>query len=77
MQSAKLLSIARNIRMRNKPLFDSLMDFEKTKKIRTKIRLNFTIDKSVASHFKKFCKDKGYNMSAKIEEAMRKMARNQ
>ncbi len=77
MQSTKLLSIARNIRMKNKPLFDSLMEFEKTKKIRTKIRLNFTIDRSVASQFQKFCREHGYNMSAKIEEAMRKMAEKQ
>jgi len=77
MQSTKLLSIARNIRMKNKPLFDSLMEFEKTKKIRTKIRLNFTIDKSVASQFKKFCRENGYNMSAKIEEAMRKIVKKE
>jgi post-segregation antitoxin (ccd killing protein) len=63
--------------MKNKPLFDSLMEFEKTKKIRTKIRLNFTIDKSVASQFKKFCRENGYNMSAKIEEAMRKIVKKE
>lgn len=73
MQSDKFLGIAKNIAKKDKEMFDTLIEFEKTKKIRTKIRLNFTIDKSIASRFKKFCKDKGYNMSAKIEQAMREM----
>ena len=42
-------------------------------KIRTKTRLNFTIDRSVASRFTKLCKEKGYNMSAKIEQAMKEL----
>tara|TARA_Y100000310_G_scaffold345527_1_gene466008 strand:- start:2171 stop:2404 length:234 start_codon:yes stop_codon:yes gene_type:complete len=70
MQSNKFLKIARNIAERDKALFDTLMEFEKTKKIRTKTRLNFTIDKSLASRFKNFCREKGFNMSAKIEQAI-------
>ena len=73
MQSNKFLKIAEKIAVKDKALFDTLIEFEKTKKIRTKERLNFTIDKSVAERFKKFCRDKGYNMSAKIEQAMRDM----
>ena len=71
MQSNKFLRIARNIVKTDKAMFDTLMEFEKAKKIRSKERLNFTIDKSLASRFKRFCKDKGYNMSAKIEQAIK------
>jgi len=72
MQSnTKFLKIAKNIAKKDKPLFDTLVEFEKTKRIKTKTRLNFTIDKTVASRFKKFCRDKGYNMSSKIEQYMR------
>ena len=70
MPSNKFLKIARNIAERDKALFDTLIEFEKTKRIRTKTRLNFTIDKAIASRFKKFCRDKGFNMSAKIEQAI-------
>ncbi|MBW2984987.1 hypothetical protein KY361_07745 [Candidatus Woesearchaeota archaeon] len=71
MQSNKFLKIAKEVAEKDKVLFDTLIEFEKTKKIRTKSRLNFTIDKSIASRFKKFCRDKGYNMSAKVEKAMK------
>ena len=37
----------------------------------TKTRLNFTIDKAIAAQFKNFCKEEGYNMSAKIEKAIK------
>ena len=53
------------------------MEFEKTKKIRTKSRLNFTIDKSIASEFKKFCRNKGYNMSAKVEQAIKNIIKKE
>ncbi|MFH1637761.1 MAG: hypothetical protein ABIB71_05035 [Candidatus Woesearchaeota archaeon] len=43
------MSIARNIARKDKKMFDTLLEFEKTKKIRTKEKLNFTIDKGVAS----------------------------
>lgn len=73
MPSNKFLKIAKEIAKRDKTVFDTLIEFEKTKKIRTKTRLNFTIDKSTASKFKKFCRDNGYNMSAKIEQAIKKI----
>ena len=75
MSSNKFLKIADNIVAEEKEVFDTLMDFEKTKKIRTKTRMNFTIDKSTASKFKKYCKNKGYNMSAKIEQSMRDLVK--
>jgi len=74
MHSDKFLRIAKKVSQRDKELFETLMEFEKTKKIRTKVRLNFTIDKNIASRFKRYCREKGYNMSAKVEKAMEKLA---
>ncbi|MBW2995552.1 hypothetical protein KY312_04325 [Candidatus Woesearchaeota archaeon] len=67
------MKIAKKITEKDKDMFDALLEFEKTGKIRTKTRLNFTIDRGVADKFKKFCREHGYNMSAKIEEAMKKL----
>lgn len=75
MLSNKFIETARRIARADKEVFDTLIEFEQTKKLRTKTRLNFTIDKAVASHFKKYCKDKCYNMSAKVEQAMRDMTK--
>jgi hypothetical protein len=71
MQSNKFLQTAKKIAKRDSAVFDTLMEFEKTKKIRSKTRLNFTIDKPVAMNFRKLCRDQGYNMSAKIEQAIK------
>jgi hypothetical protein len=75
MPSNKFIETARRIAREDKEVFDTLIEFEQTKKVRTKTRLNFTIDKAVASRFKKYCKDKGYNMSAKVEQALRDMTK--
>jgi len=72
MPSSKIQRIAKKIVNNNPELFKSLMEFEDTKKIRTKKRLNFTIDKSIASKFQKYCRNNGYNMSAKVEQMMKK-----
>ena len=50
-----------------------LQEFEQTKKIRSKTRLNFTIDRTLAGKFRKYCRNKGYNMSAKIENSIREL----
>lgn len=73
MSSAKFMKIAKRIVKEEPQLFETLMEFEKTKRIRTKERLNFTIDKSLASNFRKFCREQGYNMSLKIEQAIKQM----
>ena len=73
MPSSKFLRKAREIVKRDSAVFETLMEFEKTKKMRSKTRLNFTIDRSVAMNFRKFCRNKGYNMSAKIEQMMADM----
>jgi hypothetical protein len=70
MGSDKFISIAKGIAKRDKIVFDQLIEFENTKKIRTKERLNFTIDKALATKFRRHAMEKGYNMSAKIEKAI-------
>lgn len=70
-----ILDLAKEIVVKDKAMFDTLLEFEKTKKIKTKERLNFTIDKSLAAQFKKFCRAHSYNMSAKIEKAIEEMVK--
>ena len=77
MPSDKFHQVARRIAREKRSLFDSLLEFERTKKIRTKTRLNFTIDKSLALRFKQLCRRKGYNMSAQIERIMRDLIRKE
>jgi post-segregation antitoxin (ccd killing protein) len=69
----KFKELARDIARKDKATFETLMEFERTKKIRTKTRLNFTIDRSLAARFKRLCTEKNYNMSAKIETAIKEM----
>jgi hypothetical protein len=76
MQSGEIHRRVDKILRENPELFEALMEFERTKRIRTKERLNFTVDKGVASQFKKFCREHGYNMSAKVEQALRNMMKN-
>ncbi len=76
MQSNKFIKIAKNIAKKDKELFDSLIEFEKTHRIKSKTRLNFTIDKNTASQFRKYCREHGYNMSAKIEQTMNETISN-
>ena len=52
-------------------VFDALLDFEKThriKKINYKERANFTIDSNLLNEFREYCRKKGMKMSAKIEQ---------
>jgi len=76
MPSSKIQKIAKKIVKNNPELFKTLMEFEETKKIRTKKRLNFTIDKNTASKFQKYCRDHGYNMSAKVEQMIKGMIKD-
>lgn len=76
MSSSKFLKKAKEIRKRDEEFFDSLIDFEKTGKMSTKTRLNFTIDKVIAQKFRKYCKNEGLNMSAKLEQSMLKIMKN-
>jgi len=57
---------------KHKSAFKALEDFEKTGKVITKTRMNFTIDRELARKFREYCKNKGENMSSKMEEYIRK-----
>jgi len=75
--SNKIQKIAKRIVKEDKEIFDTLLEFEKTQKIRNKTRLNFTIDKNIATKFRKYCLEKKINMSAKIQECMEKILKAQ
>ncbi len=75
MPSSKIVQLARTIVREDNAIFETLAEFERTKQLRTKTRLNFTVDKSVAARFKRYCRNKGYNMSAKVEQAMDEIVR--
>ncbi|KHO45858.1 MAG: hypothetical protein QS98_C0007G0016 [archaeon GW2011_AR3] len=64
---------ARQIIAKYSEVFESLMEFERTKKLpklyRRK-RLNITIDENVLRDFKKYCGKNGINMSRWLERKM-------
>ena len=76
MSSTKFRKLAEKIVKRDKALFDALLEYEKTGKIKTKKRMNFTIDKNISRKFKQYCRLHGYNMSSKIEKAMQNIIRD-
>ena len=60
-------------------IFSALEEFERTKKIRKfsyRKRLDVTIDEQVLNKFKRYCKEKGLNMSRVIESYMKKEINN-
>ncbi len=55
--------------------FEALVEFERTgklPKLNYKKRVNFTIDENLFRKFRIYCNNKGYKMSSKIEELIRK-----
>ncbi len=75
MASKSFNRIAREVAKRDYGTFQTLMEFEESKRIRTKVRMDFTVDRNIAARFKRLCREKGYNMSAKVEQAMEKLVR--
>ena len=73
MQSTKIIKLAKKIAKRDKPIFDELINFEKTGKMHSKERVNFTIDKALIARFRKYCKEKGFIMSEKVESMIRNL----
>jgi len=54
-------------------VFESLLEFERTKKLRKlyrRKRLNITIDENVLRDFKRFCRKRNINMSRYLEKKM-------
>lgn len=72
MQSSNVLR-AKQIIARYPEVFESLVEFEKTKKLpklyRRK-RLNITIDENILRDFKSYCEKRNINMSRIIEKKM-------
>ena len=59
--------------LHNEASLDFALNYARKTENWTKAGLNFTVDKSIASSFQKLCRKKGYNMSAKVEQAMSEM----
>ena len=60
-------------------VFESLLEFERTKKIPKlyrRQRLNITIDENTLKDFKSFCRKRNINMSRTIETKMIEMMRS-
>ena len=56
-------------------IFSALEEFERTKKIKKfsyRKRLDITIDEQMLNKFKKYCREKGLNMSRIIESYIKK-----
>ena len=51
--------------------FKALEEFEKTGRLITKTRLNFTIDRETAKKFRDYCKKQRLNMSEIIEKLIK------
>lgn len=70
-KQSKFLKRALEIIDENKSAFDALLEFEKTGKIITKKRMNFTIDRDTAKKFREYCKKERLNMSEAVENLIK------
>lgn len=70
-QKSRFLKKAMKIIDENPSIFKALEEFEKTGKIITKKRLNFTIDRETANKFRDYCKKNKLNMSKIIEDLIK------
>ena len=71
MSSNKVLSKIDRIIKENPRAFESLLEFEKTGKLPKTVyrdRINLTINSSLLKEFRKYCQERGYNMSRLIEK---------
>ncbi|HLC46594.1 MAG TPA: hypothetical protein VJI75_02525 [Candidatus Nanoarchaeia archaeon] len=73
--SANVL-LAKSIINRYPEVFESLLEYEKTKKLRKlyrRARFNITIDENVLRDFKAYCAKNNINMSRALEKKMLEM----
>ena len=66
--------LARKIINKYPEVFESLLEFERTKKIPKlykRKRFNITIDENILREFKKYCETKNINMSRFLEKKIR------
>jgi predicted DNA binding CopG/RHH family protein len=80
MKKENFLRGCKEIIFKNREVFQALEDYDKTNKITKAFyreRINFTIDESLLREFKKYCKDRGYNMSRLIEKYIKQELKKQ
>ena len=73
------LEKARKIIEKNRDMLNVLEEYDRTGKLRKlnyKSRVNFTVDENLFNQFRSYCKRNAINMSAKIENFMRKELKN-
>ena len=75
-QKNKFANEALKIIKEHPGVFKALEDFEKTGRLTTKSRLNFTIDSEVARKFRNYCKKCNCNMSKIVENLIKKQYLN-
>jgi len=72
---SEIVRLAKQIVKENPEIFEVLEEYDRTGKIRKisyKERANFTIDAELLKKFRAYCKKHGFNMSAKIEQHIRR-----
>lgn len=72
MQQSKFVKKAKKIVKEHPGAFEALLDFERTGRVRSKTRANFTIDKILMKKFREYCREKHLNMSGLVEDFIRK-----
>ena len=68
---SKFLETARRVVRENPEVFDSLLEYERTKKLPKltyHTRANFTIESKLLSKFRAYCAERGMNMSKVLEK---------
>ena len=74
MQSSKFLQQALKIIRENPRVFESLEEYDRTRKLAKTVyreRINLTIDQNVLKVFKRYCEENTINMSRLIEGFMK------
>lgn len=71
MPSSKLVHYAKQAVIDHPELFEALLEYERTGKLRKpnpKERANFTIDAKLLKSYRSYCKQQGYKMSTRLEK---------
>lgn len=63
----------RKIIKKHTSVFKALEEFEKTGELKTKKRMNFTIDRELSKQFREYCNKNKINMSKIIEDCIKKI----
>jgi len=72
---SSLIKQAKKIIEENQDMLNVLEEYDRTgklRKIKYKVRVNFTVDEDIFNEFRAHCKRNGFNMSAKIESYIKK-----